>query len=106
MQGSLTEGEGSVQLTSFYLLVKTRLCTVDLLVLTCLELLFLIMNTLSDFFKQVTLMRRLSVQSFSLQLVFPGLCDQILKYPKQNYNGPGKVFTSILTKNLRPIKKG
>jgi len=49
---------------------RRRISTVDLLVLTCLDQLLLILSTFIT--EQVTLMRRSTVLSFSLQLVFPG----------------------------------
>jgi len=49
---------------------RGRIRTVDLLVLTCLDQLLLILSTFIT--KQGTLMRRSTVLSFSLQLVFPG----------------------------------
>jgi len=55
-QGSPTEGAGSVQLTSLYWLAP-----------------FLIENIICVFTKQATLMRRSTVLSLPLQLVFPGL---------------------------------
>jgi hypothetical protein len=46
---------------------------VDLLVLTCLNLLILVLKILFDFVtKQTTLMRRSTVLSLPLQKVFPG----------------------------------
>ncbi len=48
--------------------------TVDLLVLTCVDQFLLILKILfNSFTKQATLMRRSTVQSFTLQLEFPGL---------------------------------
>ncbi len=63
-QGSLTEGEGSVQLTSFYCLVKT----------TC----FLYWKYYYLFTNQATLMRRSTVLSLPIQLVFPGFNVRII----------------------------
>ncbi len=89
-QGSLTEGEGSVQLTS---LRGGRLSTIDLLVLTNLDKLVFILTILFSFFtKQVTLMRRSTVLSLFPQLVFPGW--PIIKYQlgKVNLSGPTQPF--------------
>jgi hypothetical protein len=63
IQGSLTEGEGSVS-------------TVNLLVLTSLDqLLFILKLLFTSFTKQATLMRGATVLSLPLQLVFPGLSN-------------------------------
>jgi hypothetical protein len=56
MQGSLTEGEGPVLFTSYNLLVNT----------------FTLQTQFTSFAKQATLIRRLTVLSCPLQLVFPG----------------------------------
>jgi hypothetical protein len=53
---------------------RERLSTVDLRVLTSLDQLLLILQTLFPFFKtSATLIRRSTVLSLSLLLVFPGL---------------------------------
>ncbi len=75
-QGSLTEGEGSV--------------LVDVLVLTILDLVLYILKLLLTFFtKQATLMRRSTVLSISLQLVFP-VCigREVLLKGKAQYGWP------------------
>jgi hypothetical protein len=54
-------------------LPKLRFSTVDLLVLTGLDQLLFILKVLFTFLKKpATLMRRSTVQSLPLQLVFPG----------------------------------
>ncbi len=57
-QGSLTEGEGSLQLTSLYQLVE--------------QFLFIVKILFTFFTKQATLIRRSTVLSLPPQLVFPG----------------------------------
>jgi hypothetical protein len=58
-QGSLAEREGSVQLTSMYQLVGSAP--------------FYIENIINFFTKQATSMRRSTVLSLALQLVFPDI---------------------------------
>ncbi len=70
------------RLSTVDLLVPTsldrgRLSTVDLLAPTSLDQRLLIVKTLFPFFtKQTTLMRRSTVLSLSLQLVFPGITQK------------------------------
>jgi hypothetical protein len=63
LQGSLTEGENSVQLTFLYQLVK----------ISC----FCIANIIYSLTKQATLMRRSIVLSLTLQLHFHNKCSPL-----------------------------
>jgi hypothetical protein len=55
-----------------------RISTVDLLVLTGLDQLIFKLNKIFTFVtKQATLMRRSTVLSLPLQLVFPGYCRKL-----------------------------
>jgi hypothetical protein len=57
--------------------IRERLSTVDLLVLTSLDLLLLISRTLFFFTKHGDLIRRSTVLSLPLQLVFPALAIRV-----------------------------
>jgi hypothetical protein len=79
-----------------------RLSTVDLLALTSLDRLLLILHTLfTCFTKQVNLMRRSTVLSLPLPLVFPGkglkgLQDQLIFYQSMTKKQFDNVDTSGL----------